>query len=82
MTESKTYWLDSSKNVTKLFHGLWVVCLALVAIDLFMHRHEDFDFARLFGFHAFYGFFACVALVLIAKQLRRVLMRDEDYYER
>ena len=36
----------------------------------------------LFGFHAVYGFVACVVLVLAAKQLRRVLMRDENYYER
>lgn len=82
MPEQKTYWLDSGKNVTRLFHGLWIACLALVSIDLFLHRHEEFDFATFFGFHALYGFVACVALVLTAKQLRRVLMRDEDYYER
>jgi hypothetical protein len=81
--ESKSpYWLDSSENVTKLYRGLWLVCTALIAVDLFVHRHEEFGFATLFGFHALYGFLACVALVLTAKQLRRVLMRDEDYYER
>ncbi len=81
-SDTKKYWLDSSANVTKLIHGLWIVCLGLISIDLFLHRHEDFDFATLFGFHGLYGFFACVALVLAAKQLRRVLMRDEDYYDR
>jgi hypothetical protein len=80
--EPKTYWLDSSQNVTKLYHGLWIVCAALMAVDLFVHRHEEFGFATVFGFHALYGFLACVTLVLTAKQLRRVLMRDEDYYER
>lgn len=82
MPEPKTYWLDSSANVTKLYRGLWLACLGLIAIDLFLHRHEDFEFAALFGFHGFYGFIACVTLVLTAKQLRRVLMRDEDYYDR
>ncbi|MBZ0132772.1 MAG: hypothetical protein K8F53_09185 [Rhodocyclaceae bacterium] len=82
MSEEKKYWLDSSKNVTKLYRGLCVVCLLLVSVDLFLHRHEDFSFATLFGFHALYGFIACVALVLTAKQLRRVLMRPEDYYDR
>ena len=81
-SDSKKYWLDSSANVTKLFHGLCAVCLLLIAIDLFLHRHEDFEFVTLFGFHGFYGFFACVALVLTAKQLRRILMRPEDYYDR
>lgn len=80
--DSKKYWLDSPANVTKLYKGLWIVCALLIALDLFIHRHEDFDFALLFGFHSLYGFFACVALVLAAKQLRRVLMRDEDYYDR
>lgn len=80
-SDSKKYWLDSSANVTKLFQGLWAVCLVLIAIDLFLHRHEDFEFATLFGFHGFYGFFACVALVLAAKQLRRIVMRPENYYD-
>lgn len=81
-TDPRRYWLDDPRNVTKLYRGLWVVCGLLIAIDLVLHRHEDFAFAALFGFHGMYGFFACVALVLAAKQLRRVLMRDEDYYER
>ena len=28
-----------------------------------------------------YGFVACVFLVLMAKLLRRILMRPEDYYD-
>lgn len=81
-TDPRRHWLDDPRNVTRLYRGLWVVCGLLIAIDLVLHRHEDFAFAALFGFHGMYGFFACVALVLAAKQLRRVLMRDEDYYER
>ncbi len=77
----KKYWLDEPRNVTKLYHGLWVVCALIISIDFFLHRHEDVDFATVFGFHGIYGFVACVALVLIAKQLRRILMRDENYYE-
>lgn len=82
MSQPKSYWLDSAANVTKLYRGLWVVCLALIAVDLFVYRHEDFTFATLHGFHGLYGFVACVALVLAAKGLRRVVMRDEDYYDR
>ena len=78
----KTYWLDKSENVAKLYRGLWVVGLLLVAIDLILPRHEDFGFATLFGFYGLYGFFACVILVLVAKRLRTVLMHDEDYYDR
>lgn len=82
MPEVRKYWLDRSENVTRLYRGLWVLGTGLVALDLFLHKHEEFDFTAWFGFYAIYGFLACVALVLIAKQLRRVLMRSEDYYER
>jgi len=78
----KRYWLDSSENVTKLYRGLWVVGLLLFAADLLVHRHEEFSFAQWFGYYALYGFFACVALVLTAKAMRRVLKRPEDYYDR
>jgi hypothetical protein len=80
MTE-KHYWLDRKENVTKLYLGLWVVGSVLLVADLAVHQHEDVWFASWFGFYAVYGFLACVALVLTAKALRRVLMRDEDYYE-
>lgn len=74
-------WLDDPRNVTRIVYGLAVLCgLALVA-DLFYRKHPHFAFERWIGFYAVYGFIGSVALVLAAKQLRRVLMRDEDYYE-
>ena len=82
MSEPRKYWLDRSENVTKLYRGLWLTGIALLALDLFLHKHEEFDFAAWFGFYGVLGFLACVVLVLIAKNLRRVLMRSEDYYER
>ncbi|MCH7824691.1 MAG: hypothetical protein IH849_07810, partial [Acidobacteria bacterium] len=35
-----------------------------------------------FGFYGFYGFVSCVFLVLAAKQLRKIVGRGEDYYDR
>ena len=54
----------------------------LLAIDVFVPKHGPFAIEHVFGFYGIFGFVACVALVLIAKQLRRVLMRPEDYYDR
>jgi len=82
MNDDKSYWLDRSENVTTLYRGLWAIGVVLVVLDLFLSRHESFDMASWSGFYAGYGFFACVILVLVAKQLRRVLMRPENYYER
>ena len=81
MNENKTYWLDRPENVRKIYIGLWMFGLAWGVPDFFLHKHEDVAFAAWVGFYAMYGFFACVALVLIAKGLRRLLMRPEDYYD-
>lgn len=78
----RSYWLDDPGNVTRLYRGLWVVGLILVALDFVLHRHDDLDFAATYGFYAAYGFVACVALVLTAKGLRRLVKRPEDYYDR
>ena len=74
--------MDDSANVTRLVRVFYVVCALLIAIDVFVPKHGPFAIEHWFGFYGFFGFLACVALVLIAKQLRRVLMRPEDYYDR
>lgn len=82
MTGEKQYWLDRPGNVRKLYLGLWVFGLAWVVPDFFLHKHEDVPFAATYTFYAIFGFVACVALVVTAKGLRRILMRPEDYYDR
>lgn len=52
--------------------------LAEFAIDI----HPHFGIDGWFGFHALFGFLACVAMVLFAKLLGLVLKRGDDYYER
>ena len=79
---SRKYWLDDPRNVDRLVRGFYVVCVLVMLIDVFVPKHGPFAIEHVFGFYGFYGFGACVALVLIAKQLRRVLMRPEDYYDR
>jgi hypothetical protein len=78
----KTYWLDSPRNVDRLVHIFYIVCGLLLVIDVFVPKHGPFAIEHVYGFYGVFGFLACVALVLIAKQLRRVLMRPEDYYDR
>ena len=46
------------------------------------HRHVIHAWEALPGFYPIYGFIACALLVLIAKQMRKPLMRKEDYYDR
>jgi hypothetical protein len=81
-SDEKRYWLDDPANVDRLVRAFYAVCALVVAIDVFVPKHGSFVIEHLFGFYGWFGFLACVALVLIAKQLRRVLMRPEDYYDR
>ncbi|TDC82468.1 hypothetical protein [Actinomadura sp. 7K507] len=75
-------WLDEPRNVDRVVHGLYILCALAFLADLLYTKHPFFDIENVFGFYALYGFLGSVTLVLVAKQLRRVLMRGEDYYER
>ena len=72
---------DDPKNVWRVIYALHAVCgLSLIA-EIFVHRHVAHPWEALFGFYSLYGFIACVLLVLVAKEMRKVLMRREDYYD-
>lgn len=78
--EAPRMW-DKKENVDLLLRAFYTALAVLVLLDLVIHRHVYHPWEALFGFHAWYGFAACWILVVIAKQMRRVLMRSEDYYD-
>jgi len=64
---------------------LFFICAMSVAAEFLPshpHEFEGLEYINSFGFHAWYGFASCVLLVLAAAQMRKVVMRDEDYYDR
>ena len=73
-------WVDDRKKVDRFFWGLVVLGAVLVVLDLFYTKKTYFDIEHFFGFYALYGFFMCAALVIAAKAMRIILMRDEKYY--
>ena len=75
-------WLEDKRNVRKIITILVILCLGLFGADGFYHKHTYFGVESIFGFYAIYGFVMCVALVLIAKWIRKILMRAEDYYDK
>jgi len=77
----KTYIFDNPKNVRRVIYALYAACGISIAAEFLVDRHVDHPLEAIFGFYAIYGFVACVLLVLIAKELRKVLMRGEDYYD-
>ena len=80
--DNRKRWLDSPGNVNKIYYGLWIACALSILADFFYDKHGYFHFEEWFGFHAWFGFVACVGLVLLSKQLRKLLKRPEDYYDR
>lgn len=78
----KQHIFDNPRNVRRVIHALLAACVLSVVAQVFVHVHAEHPWERLFGFYAIYGFVACVLLVLVAKELRKVLMRSEDYYDR
>ena len=73
---------DDSRNVKRLLLVFYAICAALFLVDFVAHRHTVHPWEHMWGFYAIFGWIACVILVLVAKELRKVLMRREDFYDR
>jgi hypothetical protein len=86
-SEDNKRYLDNPANVTRLWRWFLGACVAITAIDLLgmvgfvYHRHISLFVEGLPGFYPFWGFVGIALLILVAKQLRRIVMRPEDYYE-
>ena len=76
-------WTDKPAAVKRFFMVAYLVCAALVVAELILGRYTEHPhpYEGFFGFHATYGFISFWFLVLVAKQMRKLLIRSEDYYE-
>ncbi|WP_271274110.1 hypothetical protein [Aliamphritea hakodatensis] len=74
-------WFDKPENVKKMLKVFYVICGLLVLVDFMVNRHIYHDWENIPAFYAIYGFIGCVVLVLIATEMRKYLMRGEDYYD-
>lgn len=74
-------FLDRQENVDRLLWGFTLLGLAVLLVDFFYHRHIYHPWEHLWGFYGIFGFLGIVFLVQAAKGLRRLVWRDEDYYE-
>ena len=78
--ERQHVW-DNPRNVKLLFNVFYAMCAIVVVLDLVIPRDDHHRWERLPEFYPLYGFVGIVVLVLIAKLMRRILMRPEDYYD-
>ena len=79
--DERKHFFDDPGNVKKVLRIFYVICAGLLLADFAYHRHVVHEWEGWWGFYAGYGFIACVLLVLIAKEMRKLVMRREDYYD-
>lgn len=80
--DGKKYWLDQKKNVDLIVFIIYAICAGLFFADFFYEKHPYYDIENVPNFYGFYGFVGCFFLVVAAAQLRKILMKDEDYYQK
>ena len=75
-------WADKPAVRKRIRNVLYVVCVLLVLADFVVHRHIVMPLERIPAYYAIYGFIALVSVVMLAKLLRKLVGREEDYYEK
>ena len=79
--DKKIYVFDKPGNVSLLLNSFYIACIILVIADFVIHRHTAMTWENIPAFYALYGFISCVLLVILAKKMRNIVMRKEDYYD-
>jgi hypothetical protein len=77
---NQDHWLARPGTIRILWVLFGLILTALVLADLVVRHHPLFGLDDTFGFGAWYGFAACIVLVLFAKTLGAILKRPDTYY--
>lgn len=75
------HWLARPGTIDLLWVVFGVILTLLLLADFVVRRHPLFGLDATFGFAAWYGFGACIVLVLFAKVLGAILKRPDSYYD-
>ena len=80
-------WLARPGSVDVLFRLLLAACAVLLLADVLdllgigYHKHVHYSVENVAGFYAIFGFAAYSFIVGAGWIWRRIVMRDEDYYD-
>jgi len=68
-------------RIKRIAYGILIL---LILVDFIIPRHEIHFFGdNIPGFWSFFGFIACVVIIVVSKWLGKFgLMKDEDYYDK
>ena len=70
-----------TRNAKRIVAVSCILAVLLLLLDLAYTKHSYSQIEDLFGFYGLFGFAASVTLVLLAKLLRVLVKRPEDYYD-
>ncbi|MFN7087036.1 MAG: hypothetical protein ACK4N4_10500 [Burkholderiales bacterium] len=76
----RQHWLIRPDTIRKLWRVFIVVLAGTVMAEFFIEHDAYFGIDGTFGFHAWYGFATCAAMIVFAKLLGVVLKRPDTYY--
>ncbi len=77
----RKHWLVRPENIRKLWVVFIIILVLTVIAKFFVDSHPYFAIEDVFGFNAWYGFAACVAMIVAAKALGVLLKRKDTYYD-
>ncbi|MGH7254819.1 MAG: hypothetical protein ACREI3_03490 [Nitrospirales bacterium] len=78
---NKSHWLTQPRAIRRLWIGFAGVLALTVLAEVPIEDHGYFGIDATFGFHAWYGFVICVAMIAFAKLLGMFLKRQDTYYD-
>ncbi len=81
MAEEKSYLFDKPRNVQRVLWTLYIASGLALLMDHVVHRHTEHPWEGMPGFYPIYGFIGCSVLVIVAKWMRKLIIRPEDYYQ-
>ena len=73
--------LDLNRLGSRFTRFLLVIAVILLVVEFLVHRHGETHLEESFMFPAIFGFIAFIFIVEVGKILRRLIMRDESYYD-
>ena len=76
----ENHWLTRPGTVRLMWWLFSVILVLTVLVQWLIPVKGKFTLESTFGFGAWYGFGACLAMVLVAKVLGWLLKRPESYY--
>ncbi len=73
-------WVRHPRAANGVMVGLVLVCLILAALNFTYDSHARFSVERVPVFFGLFGFVGFTGLILLARALRALIKRPEDFY--